>query len=261
LLADTIKIGLAIAIVIFAIIGKVFKFSEWLEKYPNIKKIAESGTTYVVLLIVAILLLAGVFQDINAVREALNVPPPSPKAPPAPIIYKDEPPANLGNIAKNPSKSNAQISKTSGSGSPAIAQSGQNNIAQVGDYNKATINPESPEKSWVITDDICRQLIGAIRTTGSIQVSIGAFISDPDGANVVNQLARCLPLVRGWTVGMAVLPPVPEAVTVATSAENEPVATTLRDGLRTVGFDANLRLIPNTPDIEVWIGKHAFKTP
>jgi hypothetical protein len=94
LLANTINLILALAIILFAVIGKIFKFSEWLEKYPNIKRVAESGTTYVVLLIVAILLLAGVFQNINAVREALNVPPPSPKAPSTPVlVVKEEPPA------------------------------------------------------------------------------------------------------------------------------------------------------------------------
>jgi len=90
LLANTIKIGIAIALVLIAIIGKAFWYSEWLEKHQNIKKIAESRTTYVILLIVAIGLLAGVFQDINAVREALNVPPPSPKAPPPPIFVVQE---------------------------------------------------------------------------------------------------------------------------------------------------------------------------
>jgi hypothetical protein len=133
------------------------------------------------------------------------------------------------------------------------------NIAQVGNNNQTIINPQAPEKNWVITDDICRKLLAAIRSTGSIKVSVGAFISDPDGANVVSQLDRCLPLVPGWNVTGAVLPPVPEAVTVATSSENEPIARTLRDGLQGIGFDANLRIIPSAPDIEVWIGKHAFK--
>jgi hypothetical protein len=91
LLPNTINLVLAFVIVLLTIVGKIFKFSEWLEKYPNIKKVAESGTTYVVLLIVAIILLTGVFQNVNAVREALNVPPPSPKAPPAPIIQIQEP--------------------------------------------------------------------------------------------------------------------------------------------------------------------------
>jgi len=75
----------------------------------------------------------------------------------------------------------------------------------------------------------------------------------------VSQLRRCLPLVPGWTVTGAVLPPVPEAVTVTTSAENESIARTLRDGLQSIGFDASLKVIPNATDIEVWIGRHAFK--
>jgi hypothetical protein len=110
------------------------------------------------------------------------------------------------------------------------------NIAQVGNNNQATINPQPPERNWVITEDICKKLLRPIRSTGSIQVSIGAFVSDPDGANVVNQLARCLPSVPGWSVTMAVLPPVPEAVTVVTSAENESIARTLQDGLQSIGF-------------------------
>ena len=133
------------------------------------------------------------------------------------------------------------------------------NIAQIGNNNQATINPQPPEKNWAITEDICRKLLTPIRSTGSIKVSVGAFISDPDGANVVNQLARCLPSVPGWTVTMAVLPPVPEAVTVVTSAENESIARTLQDGLQSIGFNTNLRIIPNASDVEVWIGKHAFK--
>jgi hypothetical protein len=121
----------------------------------------------------------------------------------------------------------------------------------------AVINPQPPERNWVITEDVCRKLLAPIRSTGQIKVSVGAFI--PDGANVVSQLRRCLPSVPGWSVTGAVLPPVPEAVTVVTSAENESVAATLRDGLQSIGFDANLRPVPNTPDIEIWIGKHAFK--
>jgi len=82
------------------------------------------------------------------------------------------------------------------------------NVAQVGNNNQTIINPEPPEKNWVITEDICRKLLTPIRSTGSIQVSVGAFISDPDGANVVSQLRRCLPSVPGWTVTGAFLPPV-----------------------------------------------------
>lgn len=180
-------------------------------------------------------------------------------SPPPPTFPKEELSAQ---IMKSSPNSPVQVNSAAlGTRTSKIAQSGQNNIAQVGDNNQATINPQPPEKNWVITEDICRKLLGAIRSTGSIQVSIGAFISDPDGANVVNQLARCLPSVQGWTVGRAVLPPVPDAVTVTTSAENEPIAMSLRDGLRTIGFDANLRIIPNAIDMEIVIGKHALKQP
>jgi hypothetical protein len=53
----------------------------------------------------------GVFEDINAVREALNVPPPAPKVPPAPIVEKQEPTPNLvrGAAPKPVSKPPVQI--------------------------------------------------------------------------------------------------------------------------------------------------------
>jgi hypothetical protein len=111
LLADTIKIGIAIALVLFATVGKVFLFSEWLEKHPIIKKIAESRTTYIVLLIVVIGLLAGVFQDINAVREVLNTHPPSPKVPSvmvqAPILPAPNEIASKSTNTKPPIQTNS----------------------------------------------------------------------------------------------------------------------------------------------------------
>src|SRR5580704_14318204 len=181
-------------------------------------------------------------------------------------IAKDEKqPAQGTKASIPPSKSKGQTKQPKETVSSPIdirqQSSGPNspNIAQVGNNNQAIINPEPPEKNWVITEDICKKLLAPIRSTGSIKVSVGAFISDPDGANVVSQLNRCLPLGPGWSVTGAVLPPVPEAVTVVSSAENESIARTLQDGLKSVGFDANLRTIPNSPDIEIWIGKRALK--
>lgn len=148
------------------------------------------------------------------------------------------------------------------SSAPSISQTGRNNIAQVGNNNQATINPEPPERGWVITNEICARLLNPVRTSGNpIDVSIGAFISDPDGANVVSQLMRCIPNVPGWRVTAAVLPPVPEGVTVTTSAETEPIAASLRNGLQAVGFNAEVRIIPNATDIEVWIGRNALRSP
>ncbi len=143
---------------------------------------------------------------------------------------------------------------------PSVSQTGQNNIAQIGNNNQATINPEPPEGSWVITEESCRELLGSIRANGnSINVSIAAFISDPDGANIAIQLARCLPRVPGWKVVTAVVPPVPEGVTVTTSIETEPIAGSLKNGLQAIGFSVEVKVIPNSTDIEVWIGKNALK--
>jgi hypothetical protein len=143
--------------------------------------------------------------------------------------------------------------------SPAIQQQGQNNIAQIGNNNQATINPEPPERNWNITHEDCNKLLAPIRTAGKLDVALAHFISDADGANVVGQLSRCLPNVRDWKISTAVVPPVPEGVTVVTSQENREVAETLEQGLSSIGFNTTIKIIPNAPDVEVWIGKHAFK--
>ncbi|HVS90004.1 MAG TPA: hypothetical protein VHF01_17515 [Candidatus Acidoferrum sp.] len=200
--------------------------------------------------------------------DAHSTPPPLSKAianPPAPpaIAFVKTPKRLPKPLApSNTVKGNQNVTGNTVTGNSNVlgGQVCPNGICIGGDNNgTAIVNPQPPERNWVITEGICTKLLAPIRSTGSIKVSVGAFISDPDGANVVSQLNRCLPLVPGWSVTGAVLPPVPEAVTVVTSAENEPVARTLRDGLQSIGFDANLRLILDTPDIEVWIGKHAFK--
>jgi len=51
----------------------------------------------------------------------------------------------------------------------------------------------------------------------------------------------------------------PEGVTVTTSAETEPIAESLNNGLQAIGFSVEVKVIPNSTDIEVWIGKNAFK--
>jgi len=86
LLNNTINLIGAIVLVVYVIVATALGSLQWLEKYPTIKKFVEAKALRATLLIVAIVLLFGVFQNINAVREALNVPPPSPKAPPAPIV-------------------------------------------------------------------------------------------------------------------------------------------------------------------------------
>lgn len=88
---NAIKLVGAIVLVTYVIVTMALEWRDRLEKHTTIKKFVEAKALRASLLIVAIILLFGVFQDINAVREALNVPPPSPKAPPGPIIQKQEP--------------------------------------------------------------------------------------------------------------------------------------------------------------------------
>ena len=57
----------------------------------------------------------------------------------------------------------------------------------------------------------------------------------------------------------ALLPGVPDGITVATSEEYMSVAESLRDGLRLVGFNAEVKSIPTSTDMEIWIGKHALR--
>lgn len=80
-----------IVLVVFSVFGLVFDWLGKLERYPKVEKIVEARLLRTVLLIVAIILLVGVFQDINAVREDLKVPPPAPKTPPAPVFIVEYP--------------------------------------------------------------------------------------------------------------------------------------------------------------------------
>jgi len=191
-----------------------------------------------------------------------TVPTPSPVVTtPNTVVEEHTTSAEVGaKVTRKPDAVTAVVGHPSPA--PTINQSGHNNIAQVGNYNTATINPEAPEKNWAITNELCGRLLAPIAkiVTGQpLDISIGAFISDPDGAHVVDELSRCLPNVSGWKVSRAVLPSAPPGVTVATSEENEPVAIGLRDGLRAIGFNAELKIIPKCPDVEVWIGRGALK--
>lgn len=146
-----------------------------------------------------------------------------------------------------------------------ITQDGSNNIAQIGNNNQATINPGSPEKNWVITQEICAKILAPANRAPQTHadVSIGAFISDPDGANVVGQLMRCLPNVPWWKVSGAVLPSVPDGVVIFTAQEDELNAESLGAGLQSAGFNApKIQVSPNLKnEMDVSIGKHALGQP
>jgi hypothetical protein len=154
---------------------------------------------------------------------------------------------------------------------PSIAQSnsGGINVQQATTGNNSpivnspiTVNPRSPEANWVITNDICAKILAPISKAPQIHVavSIGAFISDPDGTNVVDQLRRCLPNVPWWNVSGAVLPTVPEGVYINTSETDAPNARSLGAGLQSAGF--SIPTIDVSPTrkmgIDVSIGKHAL---
>jgi hypothetical protein len=140
----------------------------------------------------------------------------------------------------------------------AIAPNGIANAAP--NFGTQIVNPEPKERTWTITNEICKTILTPIKTTGSeIQISVGAFISDPDGASIASQLTRCLPNMPGWKVSQALLPTVPNGVTVTASDQNQTIAATLRDGLSAAGFDAHVESNPQDPGIEITIGKNAFK--
>jgi hypothetical protein len=163
------------------------------------------------------------------------------------------PAASAGNLA--PLKENP---KPAGNLYIAIAPNGIANAAL--NFGTQIVYPEPKERTWTITDEICRTILTSIRTTGSdIQISVRAFISDPDGAGIASQLIRCLQHVPGWRVSQALLPQVPNGVTVTASDENRAVAATLRDGLSAAGFDLHVESSPQDPAIDITIGKNAFK--
>jgi hypothetical protein len=140
----------------------------------------------------------------------------------------------------------------------AIAPNGVANGAL--NFGTEIVNPEPKERTWTITDEICKTILTPIRTTGSeIEISVGALISDPDGAGIASQLERCLSSAPGWRVSQAVLPHAPNGVNVTASDENQAIAATLRDGLSAAGFDVHMESSPQDPGIDITIGKNAFK--
>ncbi len=132
-----------------------------------------------------------------------------------------------------------------------------------------TVNPVSPEKNWVITEEICGKILAPISKAPQthIHVSIGAFISDPDGANVVDQLLRCLPNVTWWNVSGAVLPNIPDGVVIIAAEEDRLIGESIGEGLRAAGFSVSpIQVAPilkqkNGNEIDISIGKHSLLRP
>lgn len=79
----TVVIGAIVgtAIILLTLLAQVLEWRDRLEKYPTLKKIVEAKVLRVVLLVFAIGLLAGVLEEINQVREALDKPPAVQKPP------------------------------------------------------------------------------------------------------------------------------------------------------------------------------------
>lgn len=148
MLNNTINLIGAIVLVVSVIVATALGSLQWLEKYPIIMKFIESKALLATLLIVAIILLFGVFENINAVREGLNVPPPTLKAPPAPSLQKQPPSSNAIRIETPKTKPQLPVQVNSAPNGFAIGG---------GTVTNPTVNnygPLLPHISWKIDDSV-----------------------------------------------------------------------------------------------------------
>jgi hypothetical protein len=209
LLINTIKLVGAIALVIYVIVTTASEWLHGLEKYPTIKKFVEAKALRATLLIVAIILLFGVFQDIIAVREALNVPPPVPKAPPAPIIQKQEPTPNfVRSVAPKPDTK-----------PPVQINSAPNGIAiGGGTVTNPTVNNNNfapPQRA--LSEDQKTSLIACLKTNpgkytiGALSGIREAYTYAQDWYNVFNGAGwkneQSIPIVT-MMIGSGIFPPI-----------------------------------------------------
>jgi hypothetical protein len=118
-------------------------------------------------------------------------------------------------------------------------------------------NPEPPERNWILMDSKCRQFLDIVKET-SATVSIGAFISNNDGMQVVNQLSGCLSKVPGWKVSRAVLPEDADGVEIY-AASKDATEIALEKGLTAIGLRVGIvHLLPEAREIDIVVGKRAI---
>jgi hypothetical protein len=213
LLINTIRLVGAIVLVFYVVVATALGSLNWLEKYPTIKKIVESTILRAVLLIACIVLLFGVFQDIDAVREALNVPPPAPKVPPAPIILKQEPSLNVTRAAIPKFDTKAPIQINSAPNGIAIGG---------GNVTSPTVNNFGPTERHLSIDQI--QALGLVAASLSEDSPSWFFIetiNSPESSNLASEIKNVLGNKAGGVVTRLVEnPPVPKGVFVIVSGRD-----------------------------------------
>jgi hypothetical protein len=134
-----------------------------------------------------------------------------------------------------------------------ITQQGNNNIAQLGDNNRVIMNPERPEQNWKLTESDCRKLLTELGSTTG-KVTVGAFISNNDGAHIAMQLASCLSRDPSWIVSRAILPLDADGVEILAGGVNDSERA-LEKGLRAIGLRVSTKIDPAySTEIDVIIG-------
>ena len=213
MLNNTVNLVGAIVLVVYVIVATALGSLQWLEKYPTLKKFVEPKAVRAILLIVAIILLFGVFQNINAVREALNVPPPAPKVPPAPIFEKQGPTPNLarGAVPKPDSKPPVQVN----SAPNGIAIGG-------GNVTSPTVNNFGPTERHLNTNQI--QALGVVAASLSEDSPSWFFIetiNNTESSNLASEIKNVFGNKAGGVVTrMVENTPIPKGVFVIVSGRD-----------------------------------------
>jgi len=229
LLNNTINLIGAIVLVVYVTVATALGSLQWLEKYPTIKKFVEAKALRAILLGIAIILLFGVFQDINAVREALNAPPPVPKAPLVPQIVVQPssanasvPPRSIAGIRSRGSGNKIEGNTVNILGTGPVATAPNGIAIGGGTVTNPTVNNFGPTERHLS--------IGQIQALSLVAVSLPEdspswfsieTINSPESSNLATEIKNAFGDKTGGVVTRLVEnPPIPKGVFVIVSGKD-----------------------------------------
>jgi hypothetical protein len=176
-------------VLLLGLLAQVLEWTDKLEKYPALKKFAEAKALRVVLLVVGIGLLAGVLEEANRVREALERPPAQQKVQPP-----TNPQADCNNaVPASPNRGGAGVSGNKVVGKDnvlgTVTQQGKNNIAQQGNGNNATINAVPPPRRIASADSAAMlPMLMASKPTVNVRAPMGDNEAQQLGVDIYSTL-------------------------------------------------------------------------
>jgi hypothetical protein len=170
-----------------------------------------------------------------------------------------------GNPTNEPAPVRRQLSKSATRavvippGTTINATTNAPNSAAVGiNTGTVTVNPDPPERNWKLSEAKCEIMLEDLGGHSGT-LSVGAFISNNDGAHVAEELWRCLKKAPGWSVTRAVLPSNAESVDIY-AADRDDAERAIERALVDAGFSpGHFVSTPGAAEIDVVLGKKPLK--